>query len=117
MSDQIGDPRPQHPLPIRLRNPMIDKNDGGARGYRGGGFQKARKRALYKAGYRSTNTGLPSDKVQLEVDHIIPYRIGGLTPHTNEQINLRVTDLENNKYTDYAEGFQEKKPARRLRSY
>lgn len=99
---------------------MVEKEDGGSKGYRGPGFQKARKRALYKAGHRSTNTGMkagdPFDGTKLQVDHIHPYRQGQISSHTNAQTNLRVTDFRNNRYTDYAEGFQEKPPKRRLRS-
>ncbi len=116
----IGSARKQHPLPMRLRSAMIDKEWGGSKGYRGPGFEKARKRALYIARHRSFNNGMlggdPIDGTKLEVDHIHPYRQGGINSHTNEQTNLRVTDFKNNKYTDYAEGFQEKLPVRRLKS-
>ena len=95
---------------------MQEKDVGGSKGYRGPGFAKARKRVLYKAKHRSTNTGLTRKDVKLQVDHISPYRIGGLSPHTNHMTNLRVTDFSNNRYTDYAEGFQEKPAKRRLPS-
>lgn len=120
MPDFIGSARKQHPLPMRLRSAMIEKDMGGSKGYRGPGFQKARKRALYKAKHRSFNNGMlagdPIDGTKLQVDHIHPYRQGQINSHTNSQTNLRVTDFKNNKYTDYAEGFQEKPPVRRLKS-
>ncbi len=93
---------------------------GGGQGYRGPGYQKARRRALYLAKRRSVATGLGEADAKLEVDHINPYRAGGgLTPHTNEQTNLRVLDQTNNKYLDYAEGAQEGKgrSKRRLRNF
>jgi hypothetical protein len=117
MPDQLGSARKQHPLPMRLRSCMIEKDQGGSKGYRGPGFSKARRRALYKAKHRSFNTGLRQGDVKLEVDHIHPYRQGGISSHTNEQTNLRVTDFDNNKYTDYAEGFQEKVVKRRLERF
>ena len=114
MANWMGSARKQHPLPMRLRSAMIDKEQGGSKGYRGPGFAKARKRALYKAKHRSVNTGLSRGDVKLEVDHIHPYRIGQINSHTNHPTNHRVTDFVNNKFTDYAEGFQEKPPKRRL---
>lgn len=116
MPDSIGDPRRQHPIPLRLRNCNIFKSQGGSFGYRGPGYEKMRARVLYLAGYRSTATGLPQGAAQLEVDHISPYRIGGLTPHTNELTNLRVLDGTNNAFLDAAQGFQERKIRRRMRS-
>lgn len=113
----IGDARKKHPLPLRLRNPYFEKELGGSKGYRGAGFSTMRKRILYLAGQRSSCTGLGRDAASLQVDHIMPYRVGGLTPHTNEPTNLRVTDNRNNKFVDYAEGAQEKKPVRRIRSW
>lgn len=116
----IGSARKAHPLPMRLRSAMIEKDQGGSKGYRGPGFQKARKRALYLAKHRSVNTGMkagdPFDGTKLQVDHIHPYRIGLINSHTNANTNLRVTDFKNNKYTEYAEGFQEKPIKRRLKS-
>lgn len=116
----IGSARKQHPLPMRLRSAMIEKEQGGSKGYRGPGFAKARKRALYKARHRSVNTGLkggdPIMGTKLEVDHIHPYRQGMINSQTNAPTNHRVTDFVNNKYTDYAEGFQEKPIKRRLTS-
>lgn len=97
---------------------MIEKEFGGSKGYRGPGFQKARKRALYKARHRSTINGMlagdPFDETKLQVDHIHPYRQGQISSQTNAQTNLRITDFKNNKYVDYAEGFQEKPLKRRL---
>ena len=90
---------------------------GGGAGYRGPGYVKARKRALYLNYYRSTITGLDRANVKLQVDHIIPYRVGGLTPHTNENTNLRISDFNYNKFIDYAEGAQEQIKIRRMRSY
>ena len=72
MPDQIGNARKKHPLPMRLRSAMIEKEDGGSKGYRGPGFGKARRRALYKARHTSWNTGLTRKDVKLEVDHIHP---------------------------------------------
>lgn len=115
--DQLGDPRKSHPIPIRLRNQYIGKDQGGASGYRGPGYAKARLRALYLGRYRSSITGLPADRVKFQIDHIIPYRVGGLTPHTNEQSNLRISDFNMNKFIDYAEGAQEKPALRRLRAF
>jgi hypothetical protein len=116
LDSQIGDARISHPIPLRLRNCMVDREEGGSKGYRGQGYTKARLRALYLGRYRSTSTGLEQGQVQLEIDHIDPYRMGGLTPHTNEQSNLRILDTTNNKFHDYAEGFQEK-PVKRLRAF
>ena len=123
MSDPnfIGSARKQHPLPLRLRSAMIEREWGGSKGYRGPGFAQARKRALYLAKHRSYNNGMkegdPIDGTRLEVDHIHPYRQGIINSHTNHITNMRVTDFKNNKYTDYAQGFQEKPPKRRLRSF
>lgn len=89
---------------------------GGGQGYRGPGYTQARKRALYLARRRSVATGLGEADAKLEVDHINPYRAGGgLTPHTNQQTNLRVLDQTNNKFLDYAEGAQEGKRRAKLR--
>ena len=117
MADTIGDPTPKHPIPLRLRNVNIEKRMGGAFGYRGAGYSKAKKRAIYLARNRSTATGLGPDKVQLEVDHIAPYRIGGPTPMTNQQVNLRVLDTTNNRALDVGQSFREKKRKRRLRNF
>ena len=114
MPDQIGDPKKRHPLPMRLRNAMVDKDWGGAKGYRGKGFATARKRALYKARHTSYNTGLTRKDVKLEVDHIAPYRQCFNSSLTNHPTNHRITDFDNNKYSDYAQGFEEKPPRRRL---
>jgi hypothetical protein len=118
MADEgfIGDPRPSHPIPLRLRNPFIEREDGGSKGYRGPGYQAMRKRILYLARYRSAATGYSQQDSTLFVDHIIPYRIGGLTSHTNEQTNFRILDAENNKFLDHATGFEEK-PVKRLRAF
>ena len=115
-TDNIGDSRPKHPIPKRLRNVNMPLEVGGGQGYRGPGYQEARKRALYLGNYRSSVTGLPATDARLTVDHINPYRAGGgLTPRTNDQTNLRITDAENNKYVDYAEGAQEGKKRKKLR--
>jgi hypothetical protein len=112
----IGDARPKHPIPKRIRNVNMPPEIGGGQGYRGPGYQDARKRALYLAGYRSTITGLGAKDAKLTCDHINPYRAGGgLTPHTNEQTNLRITDQTNNKFVDFAEGAQEGKRRKKLR--
>lgn len=117
MPDKVGDPRKQHPLPLRLRNHNVEKIDGGSRGYRGAAFSKARERALYKGRNRSSITGLPAKDVKLQIDHIHPYRAGGLSSHTNELNNLRISDFDQNKFIDYAEGAQEKKRVRRMKSF
>ncbi len=117
MSDIIGDPRKRHPLAMRLRSAMIDKDWGGSKGYRGPGFAKARKRALYKAKHTSWNTGLTRKDAKLEVDHIHPYRQGLINSHTNHPTNHRVTDFDNNKFSDYAQGFEEKPVKRRLQGF
>lgn len=112
----IGDSRPKHPLPKRLRNSNMPAEIGGGQGYRGPGYAQARKRALFLARGRSVATGMDADHARLFVDHINPYRAGGgLTPHTNEQTNLRILDQESNKFLDYAEGAQEGKARRRLK--
>lgn len=115
MPESIGSARKTHPIPMRLRNARIDKELGGAKGYRGKGYTKARKKALYLGRYRSTITGKDQKNVRLMVDHIIPYGVGGVTPDTNKQANLRVSDFEQNKHIDFAEGFQEKPVKRRMR--
>lgn len=116
MPDQIGDARPKHPIPKRLRNVNMPPEIGGGQGYRGPGYQLARKRCLYLAKYRTVQTGLGPKDAKLTVDHINPYRAGGgLTPHTNEQSNLRVSDASQNKFIDYAEGAQEGKAKKRMR--
>ena len=115
--DYIGDARKQHPLRMELRSVMQEKENGGAKGFRGRGFARARKRALYRARHRSVNTGLTRTDAKLQVDHISPYRQGGLSSQTNAQVNLRVTDFTNNRFTDAAEGFQERPPRRRLERF
>ena len=115
MPESIGNPRKIHPLPLSRRNILVPKELGGASGYRGKDFAKARLDTLRLARGRSTNTGLSGKEVQLEVDHINPYRMGGLTPGTNRQTNLRVTDVTNNRASDFAEGFQEKPRKRKLK--
>lgn len=117
LDGSIGNARKTHPIPIRLRSVHIPKDQGGSEGYRGAGFAKARKRTLCLARGRSTQTGLDGRDAKLEVDHIDPYKAGGgITPNTNRQINLRVTDQANNRFIDNAEGAQEK-PKKRLRAY
>lgn len=117
MPDQIGNSRKSHPIPIRLRPVHISKEQGGSEGYRGAGYAKARKRALYLARGRSSQTGLDAKDAKLEVDHINPYKAGGgITSNTNRQVNLRITDQAQNRFADYAEGAQEK-PKKRLRAY
>lgn len=120
MPDFIGSARKAHPLPMRLRSAMIEKDQGGSKGYRGPGFARARKRTLYLAKHRTTANGMkagdPTTNTKLMVDHIHPYRIGLINSHTNHHTNLRVTDFAWNKHQDYAEGFAEKPPKRRLKS-
>jgi hypothetical protein len=114
----IGDPRPKHPLPKRLRNVNMPAEPGidGGQGYRGAGYATARKRTIFLAKGRTFQTGMDADHARLTVDHINPYRAGGgLTPHTNEDTNLRVSDAAFNKFIDYAEGAQEGKAKRRLK--
>ena len=121
MPDWIGSSRKQHPLPMRLRSAMQEKDNGGSKGYRGYGFAKARKRALYLARHRSSNNGMkagdPFDGTRLQVDHIAPYRQGMINSHTNANTNLRVTDFKNNRFSDYATGFAEKPARRRLTGF
>lgn len=113
----IGRTRKTHPIPIRLRPVNISKEQGGSEGYRGAGYSKARKRALYLARNRSGQTGMGPADESLTVDHINPYKAGGgVTSHTNQQSNLRITDRRQNRFTDYAEGAQEK-PKKRMRSF
>lgn len=117
LDSSIGNPRKSHPLPVRLRSVHIAKNEGGSEGYRGAGYAKARKRALYLAHNRSVQSGLDADHARLTCDHINPYKAGGgVTSHTNEQSNLRITDAEQNRFIDNAEGAQEK-PIKRMRSF
>ena len=113
----LGDARITHPIALRYRPNTIDREQGGSKGYRGRGYEQARKRALYLGRYRSTATGLPASEAQLVVDHIIGYRIAGITPYTNEQGNLRLLDTVNNRYLDTMEGYGEKPLIRRMRSY
>lgn len=114
--DFQGDPRPKHPIPKRLRNVNMPPEIGGGQGFRGSGYPLARKRCLFLARQRTFQTGMDADHARLTVDHINPYRAGGgLTPHTNEQSNLRVSDAAFNKATDYAEGAQEGARRRKLR--
>lgn len=117
MPDNIGSALPTHPLPLRLRNCNIPKLYGGAFGFRGTGYSKMRERVLWLAGRRSSATGLDESRTTLEVDHINPYRIGGITPETNSLHNLRVMDTTNNAYLDNATTFREKKIRRRLRTF
>jgi hypothetical protein len=117
-TDSIGDASSlTHPLAQRLRNCNIPKVQGGSFGYRGRGYGRARKKALWLARNRSSATGLDASRATLEVDHIDPYRLGGVTPHTNEQTNLRVLDSENNSFLDNATGFRERKRKRRMREF
>ena len=115
--NSIGDPRKVHPVPLRSRNPFVDQDQGGSKGYRGPGWEKARKRALKRGGYKSSVGSYSEKDGNLEVDHIIPYRIGGLTPRTNLQTNLRITDQFNNPSVDMAQSFAERPPKRRLRAF
>lgn len=116
MADSIGDSRPKHPIPKRLRNVNMPVEIGGGQGYRGPGYAEARKRCIFLARGRTVQTGLSAKDAKLTVDHINPYRAGGgLTPHTNEQSNLRVSDAAFNKQIDYAEGAQEGKARRKMR--
>jgi hypothetical protein len=116
-SNWIGDPSPKHPIPMRLRNCNITKLQGGSFGWRGYGFAEMRARVLYLARGRSTATGNPQERSSLEVDHIDPYRIGGVTSHTNQLTNLRVLDGQNNRQMDYATTFSERRAKRRLRAF
>lgn len=116
MPESIGDPRKRHPIPLHLRNPLIEREQGGAAGYRGKGWARARRRAIKKARGRSTVSGLTQAESQLSVDHIIPYRLS-LTPHTNEQTNLRVTDLTNNPQVDNIKGYSTKSRRPRMRTF
>ena len=116
-SNWVGDPSKTHPIPLRLRNCNITKVQGGAFGWRGRGYGEMRKRVLYLSGMRSSATGAPQSQVTLEVDHIIPYRVGGVTSHTNAIANLRILDTFNNSHLDYSMGFGEKRRKRRLKAF
>lgn len=113
----IGNPNETHPIPIRLRNCNVSKKMGGSFGYRGAGYGKARKRVLWLAQNRSTATGLDATKATLEVDHIQPYRLGGVGPMTNTPLNLRVLDTQNNPAMDAAQTFKERPRRRKLRTF
>lgn len=108
----IGDGRARHPIPMSQRNVNVPKDWGGSFGYRGAGYAKMREKILQSHGYRSSINGMPASLAKLEVDHIIPYRVGGLTPHTNERSNLRVVDFDSNRYSDNAQTFRERKRRR-----
>ena len=115
MPESIGDPRKRHPIPLSKRNPLIEREQGGSLGYRGPGWARAKRRALAKARNRSSVSGLTERESRLEVDHIVPYRLG-LTPNTNRQVNLRVTDMSNNPAVDNIKGFSTRS-RRRMRSF
>ena len=117
MKNFIGDPRKKHPIPLRLRNCLVSKDMGGSAGYRGSEFYKKRDRILYRGKRRSSTTGMDEQQDTLEIDHIIPYRISGLTPHTNETSNLRIVNRRDNPFTDYAESGREKIPKRKLKGF
>jgi hypothetical protein len=115
---KIGDATKRHPLPMRLRNCNVPKDLGGSFGYRGAGWTQARERALKLAKNRSSVSGMTGAETKLEVDHIIPYRVGGgSTWLTNTQRNLRVTDEGNNAAVDMATSFAEKKRKRTMRKF
>lgn len=111
----IGDATKRHPLPMRLRNCNVPKDQGGSFGYRGPGWTQARARAMKLAKGRSSVNGMTAEEAKVEVDHIIPYRVGGgITPLTNTQLNLRVVDEQSNPATDMAQSFKERKRKRSM---
>jgi hypothetical protein len=115
--DSIGDPRRSHPIPLRLRNPLIPQDEGGALGWRGPGWDKARRKALRRARGYSEVSGESARDVRLTIDHVLPYRLG-VTQHTNRHVNLRATDEVNNPAVDAARGYQMvKRPKRRMRTF
>lgn len=82
---------------------------GGAGGTRGPNWAKIKAQVLERDKHRSTTTGM--DAVQgngLQVDHIMPFRLGG----KNKLSNLRTTDNATNSKTDNMHGAQERKPRR-----
>jgi len=113
----IGDARKKHPISMRLRSAQMPREIGGAKGWRGSNWRKQKDRARWLAKERSTVTGLPPSEVENTVDHIIPYRISGVSPQTNTQKNLRVTDRVNNLYVDYIESGKEKPRRRSLKGF
>lgn len=117
-SDSIGDARKTHPLPLRLRNPFVPQEQGGSAGYRGPGWEKARAKAIKRGrGRSSVGPYTLENGGSLMVDHIIPYRVGGLTSNTNKATNHRITDSVNNPAVDMATSFAEKPAKRRLRAF
>lgn len=107
--EKVGDPRKTNPIPLRLRDRSVPREYGGAEGWRGTGWEKRRKEILKRDKNRSTVSGFDAAQGNgLQVDHIMPFRIGG----RNNRSNLRVTDYVNNPATDLAFGAGEKKPQR-----
>jgi len=110
--EKVGNERKTHPIPLRLRNPFIPREIGGAEGYRGPGWATIRKRVLLRDRNRSTVSGFTSEQGNgLQVDHIHPFRLGG----RNRMSNLRTTDFSNNPHTDFMRGAGEKPPKRDTR--
>ncbi len=113
---KVGNHAKSNPVPLRLRNPYIPREQGGSYGWRGKGWAKIRKEALERDrkvhGSKenlSSTTGM--DKVQgkgLMVDHINPFRLGG----KNRVNNLRTTDFSTNAKTDNMTGADERLPKR-----
>ena len=113
---KVGNHRKSNPVPQRLRNPYIPREQGGAYGYRGKGWAKIRLEALERDrkihGSReplSSTTGMSKEQGKgLQVDHIQPYRLGG----KNRLNNLRTTDFSTNAKTDNMTGGEERLPKR-----
>lgn len=107
--EKVGRTTRDYPIRMQLRSPYIPRFMGGGEGWRGPGWKNIRRRVLARDRNRSTTTGY--DQYQgngLQVDHIMPYRLGG----RNKMSNLRVTDNSTNWATDLAHGFKERKPRR-----
>ena len=107
--EKVGSARKTHPLPMRLRSPYVDREHGGAKGWRGPGWGTIRKKVVARDKGRSTISGFDINQGNgLQVDHIHPFRLGG----KNKLTNLRTTDYRYNAYADHMAGASEKPPKR-----
>lgn len=110
--EKVGWTTKGYPIPMRLRHRYIPRFMGGAEGWRGYKWAEIRQKILARDRNRSTTTGF--DAIQghgLQVDHIMPFRLGG----KNKMSNLRVTDNLTNRFTDNMTSAKERKPKRDTR--